>query len=77
MTRSYSFRTVARRVALVIRPVRDPSITPLSFTCFRLVRIEDREPHEPGFVAIELCQPPGQMAALALAIPTVGAVMAA
>ena len=63
MTRSYSFRTVARRVVRVIRPVRDPSIRPVSFTCFRLVPIGDPEPGESAYAPIELCQPPTLMSA--------------
>ncbi len=63
MTRSYSFRTVTRRVPRVERPARDPSISPLSFTCFRLVPIRDRAPDEPLYEPIELCVPPNMMSA--------------
>jgi hypothetical protein len=64
MTRSYSFRTVTRRVPRMERPARDPSIELLAFTCFRLVPIRDGEPEEPPFDAVELVFPPNMMAAL-------------
>lgn len=44
MTRSYrSPRTRQSRITQPIRIVRprDPSITPLGFTCYRLVRVHD------------------------------------
>ena len=65
MTRSYNFRTVTRRVPRVERPVRDPSIAALSFTCYRLVAIDDPSPGEAPFEPVELVFPPNMMAALA------------
>jgi len=63
MTRSFGSRTATRRVARVMRPVRDPSITTRSFTCFRLIPIDDGEPDEPAFAPIELCVSPNMMGA--------------
>ena len=64
MSRSYgASRTAARRVARVLRPVRDPSIALLAFTCFRLVPIYDHEPDEPAFETVELCQTSNAMGA--------------
>ena len=60
MTRSYSFRTVTRRVPRLERPARRPC----TFTCFRLVAIDDPAPGEAAFEAIELVFPPNMMAAL-------------
>jgi hypothetical protein len=60
MTRSYSFRTVTRRVPRMERPPRRPC----TFTCFRLVEIDDPAPGEAAFEAIELVFPPNMMAAL-------------
>jgi hypothetical protein len=65
MTRSYNFRNLARRVARVVRPTRDASIAMLSFTCYRLVKIDVPAPDEPPFEPVELCFPPNMMAALA------------
>ena len=60
MTRSYSFRTVTRRVPRMERPPRRPC----TFTCFRLVPIDDPGPGDPAFESIELVFPPNMMAAL-------------
>ena len=65
MTRSYNFRNVARRVARVVKPARDASIAMLSFTCYRLVRIDDPAPDEAPFEHVELVFPPNMMSALA------------
>lgn len=58
MTRSYAAARATRVTQPITRPVlrnpRDPSIRRLSFTCFRLVAIEDPEPGEGPFSAIEL-----------------------
>ncbi|MDB4963608.1 MAG: hypothetical protein JWP01_3607 [Myxococcales bacterium] len=58
MTRSYGASRATLRLSSVTLPVpptvRDPSIQRLSFTCFRLVAIVDREPDDPAFEAIEL-----------------------
>jgi hypothetical protein len=60
MTRSYNFRTVARRVPRQDRPARHPC----TFTCFRLVAIDDPAPGEGAFEPVELVFPPNMMAAL-------------
>lgn len=56
MTRSLAAsRPSTRRVFTQIpRPTRDPRFTRLSFTCFRLVAIDDPEPGELPFTPIEL-----------------------
>lgn len=65
MTRSFHapVRLVPRRPRIARRAPR-PST--LSFTCFRLVPIDDREPTEPEFAPIELCDPTNAMRVLAL-----------
>ena len=62
MTRTYTTTRRRRATAPIARP-RNPAITPIAFTCFRLVRIDDREPGEPPFAPIELCDPTNAMAA--------------
>ncbi len=57
MTRSFH-----RPVRLIHRrPRRAPRPETLSFKCFRLVAIEDREPGEAAYVAIELMEPTNAM----------------
>lgn len=64
MTRSYNFQKLARRVPRVEPRLRDPSIAALSFTCYRLVAIDDPAPGEPPFESVELVFPPNVMSAL-------------
>jgi hypothetical protein len=57
MTRSFH-----RPVRLIHRrPRREPRPSTVSFTCFRLVAIEDREPGEAPYVTIEVMEPTNAM----------------
>jgi hypothetical protein len=60
MTRQFhkALRTNAAR-----KPTVPPNPRTLSFTCFRLVPIHDREPGEPPYAAIELTETQNAMRA--------------
>jgi hypothetical protein len=62
MTRSFHqpVRLVSRRARRAPRPHT------LSFTCFRLIEIFDREPGDPPYASIELCDPTNAMRMLAM-----------
>lgn len=63
MTRSIASARRAPKMKKGTRSMRDPSITRLSFTCYRLVRIDDPEPGEGAFEHIELIQTRNTMGA--------------
>ena len=62
MTRSFhqAVRLVARR------PKRLPKKTTLSFTCYRLVKIWDRQPGEPEYATVQVTDPTNAMKSLVL-----------
>jgi len=63
MTRSIASARRAPKMKKGTRSMRDPSITRLSFTCYRLIRIEDPEPGEVPWSPIELIQTRNTMGA--------------
>ena len=52
MTRNYGLRPTIRVITRA--RTRCAGITLLSFSCFRLVNVIDREPHEPAFSPMQL-----------------------
>jgi hypothetical protein len=63
MTRSIASARRAPTKKKGTRSLRDPSITRLSFTCYRLIRVEDPDPGEPPWCPIELIQTRNTMGA--------------
>ena len=70
MTRQ--FHKALRSITTRKTPVRTPNPNTLSFTCFRLVPICDREPGEPGepaYASIELVDTLNAMRAFVKTLP--------
>lgn len=64
MTRMYTSRRT--RPLIVRRAPRDPSITRIGFTMFRLESYQNHASDEPAFVPVELISTRNAMSALAL-----------
>jgi|GEM_PF-2836740 len=67
MTRQ--FHKALRSITTRTTPVRTPNPNTLSFTCFRLVPICDREPDESAYASIELVDTLNAMRAFVKTLP--------